>query len=343
MASVLVLGGGVNGLTCALQLLKAGYNVEIWQAARGMAPPNWIWLYPAYHAEGSLDMSGLAKNTLESFQRLASNPDSHVHIIPVIVLGKDKLDANPGKDFLSNFKEGADALAEARRLLWGDQPTDRMYSDAQYYHAPVCDSVKYLGWLHKQIKALDGKIVKRTVSSMDEALREASAEVVVNCTGLGSQALAPDDKAYPCRGELIHVNAPWVNAAVFDNYDGDDGYVIPCPGCDLEIGGTSDKHAYERVLNPATKDTMLHNAISRIPSLKDAPVQDGWVGLRPNREGGIRLELEWCNTHDPYQRKAVIHNYGHGGAGMMLSYGCANQVVSLVKDVFADAGQHSKM
>jgi len=38
------------------------------------------------------------------------------------------------------------------------------------------------------------------------------------------------------------------------------------------------------------------------------------VGLRPFREGGFRLEVESLDE------KTVIHNYGHGGSGMSLSW-----------------------
>jgi D-amino-acid oxidase len=39
------------------------------------------------------------------------------------------------------------------------------------------------------------------------------------------------------------------------------------------------------------------------------------VGLRPHRDGGFRLEAEKLDA------KTVIHNYGHGGAGMSLAWG----------------------
>lgn len=47
------------------------------------------------------------------------------------------------------------------------------------------------------------------------------------------------------------------------------------------------------------------------------------VGVRPKREGGIRLEKE------NLEGKAVFHNYGHGGAGATLAPGCVEKVVSL--------------
>jgi D-amino-acid oxidase len=50
------------------------------------------------------------------------------------------------------------------------------------------------------------------------------------------------------------------------------------------------------------------------------------VGLRPRRPA-VRLELERRDG------KAIIHNYGHGGAGISLSWGCAQEVVELVRQV----------
>jgi D-amino-acid oxidase len=47
------------------------------------------------------------------------------------------------------------------------------------------------------------------------------------------------------------------------------------------------------------------------------------VGLRPARPGD-RLEL------DAIGGTAVVHNYGHGGAGVTLSWGCAEAVRDLV-------------
>ncbi len=58
------------------------------------------------------------------------------------------------------------------------------------------------------------------------------------------------------------------------------------------------------------------------PRLRDAKVIEVVTGLRPDRPS-VRVEAErlgaaWC-----------VHNYGHGGNGVSLSWGCAREVVEL--------------
>jgi len=48
------------------------------------------------------------------------------------------------------------------------------------------------------------------------------------------------------------------------------------------------------------------------------------VGLRPFRRSGVRLERDQLPDG-----RIVIHNYGHGGSGFTLSWGCAREVVDL--------------
>lgn len=59
------------------------------------------------------------------------------------------------------------------------------------------------------------------------------------------------------------------------------------------------------------------------------------IGIRPHRKGGVRLELEPKPLAGPRGEKHLIHNYGHGGAGITLSWGCASVVVDHVEQVTA--------
>ncbi len=57
----------------------------------------------------------------------------------------------------------------------------------------------------------------------------------------------------------------------------------------------------------------------------DAAARPPVAGLRPYRERTYRLEPETVGD------KFVVHNYGHGGAGITLSWGCAHEVVGIVR------------
>lgn len=50
------------------------------------------------------------------------------------------------------------------------------------------------------------------------------------------------------------------------------------------------------------------------------------VGLRPAREGGVRVELE-----RRADGRAIVHNYGHGGFGYQSSWGISMDVVEKVQ------------
>ena len=49
------------------------------------------------------------------------------------------------------------------------------------------------------------------------------------------------------------------------------------------------------------------------------------AGVRPYRNGSYRLEAETTSG------KFIVHNYGHGGAGITLSWGCAAKVRDIVQ------------
>src|SRR5258706_8350851 len=50
------------------------------------------------------------------------------------------------------------------------------------------------------------------------------------------------------------------------------------------------------------------------------------VGLRPFRPGGFKVEAERLGE------KLLVHNYGHGGAGITLSWGTASLAGGLLSE-----------
>jgi D-amino-acid oxidase len=61
------------------------------------------------------------------------------------------------------------------------------------------------------------------------------------------------------------------------------------------------------------------------PEVRRLEILEHRVGLRPGRSS-VRVEAERVAGG-----KVVAHNYGHGGAGVTLSWGCAEEVVALAQ------------
>ena len=67
-----------------------------------------------------------------------------------------------------------------------------------------------------------------------------------------------------------------------------------------------------------------------------SPTRPFVIGIRPHREGGVCLKLKDEPIPSRFGPKFVIHNYGHGGAGITLSFGCASVVAEHVQTVMRD-------
>ena len=76
--------------------------------------------------------------------------------------------------------------------------------------------------------------------------------------------------------------------------------------------------------------------------LADPIVVGRWSGLRPQREGGVRLELELSEAGEggPLQ---VVHNYGHGGSGWTVMAGAAREACALVAGLRAGAAGGARL
>ncbi|MFM2359432.1 MAG: hypothetical protein RLY16_1425, partial [Bacteroidota bacterium] len=88
------------------------------------------------------------------------------------------------------------------------------------------------------------------------------------------------------------------------------------------VGGTYEMGVNSAETEPETIQKIVEKAYVDLPFLKSLTVSGAWAGVRPYRET-VRLEKE-PNLH-------IIHNYGHGGSGFTLSFGCAFEVREMVR------------
>eukprot|EP00961_Rhodomonas_salina_P188445 2543339-Rhodomonas_salina.1 len=337
---VVVVGHGVSGLTCALVLLreKPGCAVEVWSSSEiePTVPPNWVWEYPPYKVGPEEAAKRWSRESLDEFEQLSHDPLTNVMMLQVANMFHEVQKPEPDHaEVLGKFAPyltGAAALEKARSLVWPDDVScPPQFKDAVSYLAPVVAAPEYLGWLELQIQSLGGvfKTVGTRFESIEDVLSAAGSDThtIINCAGLGGRELAQDEQVYPCKGQLVHVEAPWLRTAVFADEEG--WYAIPwCNSSKVQLGGTSEEHLMSKQPDPAAQARILARNAAGIPSLKSAPVVGSFAGLRPMRQSGVRLERERVLLASGTS-VTVVHNYGHGGAGMICSWGCAKDVVRL--------------
>jgi D-amino-acid oxidase len=189
-------------------------------------------------------------------------------------------------------------------------PAPAPYRREVRFVAPLVEMTVYLPWLRDQVR-----IRRRRADRLADALAEAP--VVVNAAGLAAGALCGDDTVYPARGQIVLARNPGLDTSV--RAEGDPSTYVHPRTADVVLGGTFEVDRWSLTPEPATSAAIVERCTALVPALREAEILGAKVGLRPCRRGGPRVEREG----------RVVHAYGHGGAGMTLCWGTADEVVRL--------------
>jgi D-amino-acid oxidase len=301
-----VVGTGVSGLTTALALQEAGFAVEIVTAERASATTSAlaaaIW-HPFFQGPDSTYLRR-AMDTRSRLLELAANPQSGVLVLPLTEYSR----ADPAPPWwMEQFSPVAVAPAAGG-------------AGAFRVEVPIADTSRYLPWLEGEAMARGIAIADREIDSLAEAA--ADAALIVSCTGFGASRLASDRTMELVRGVVVRCAAPVepIGCHIDDSDPRAPTYVIE-RSTDLVLGGTAQPGLVSTIASAEVIADIRRRCAELVPSTAGLPTLGAAVGFRPARPC-IRLE------RDP-EIPNVLHNYGHGGAGFTLSWGCAAEIVSL--------------
>ncbi|KMS79142.1 amino acid oxidase [Streptomyces leeuwenhoekii] len=307
---VVVVGGGVIGLTTALVLAERGRRVRVWTrdpAERTTSAVAGALWWP-YRIEPVALARVWALRSLDVYEELAARPGETGVRMAEGVLGETGLD---------------EAVAwTASRLPGLRAATVEEYRGVGLWaRLPLIDMPAHLGWLRGRLESAGGVVEERAVSD----LAQVPARIVVNCTGLGARTLVPDPSVRPVRGQLVVVENPGIRTwLVSTGPAGGMAYFLPQPG-GLVLGGTAEEDAWSPEPDPATAEAIVRRCAALRPEIAGARILAHRVGLRPARDA-VRLEREVRPDG-----RVVVHNYGHGGAGVTVAWGCAREAALLAE------------
>lgn len=304
----IVVGAGVSGLTTAAALLEAGWSVDI--VARQRHPDTVsvvaaaIWT--TTNAEPQVRARQWALTTREHFAKIAADPSSG--IAPLIQREFERVD--PGLLWW-------ESTPYVRRL--DDHELPEEFAAGFEIDGFIIEPPKYLDWLTSGLIERGVSIATDAV----EALEDLEADVIVNCAGLAARDLVGDDAMFPIRGQVVAVANPGISVGVSDESDADRiAYVYP-RSSEVILGGARQIGNEGTSPDDDLTARILSDAARLDPRVAGAEVLDVRVGLRPGRP---EVRVEAGRLRDG---RTVVHNYGHSGAGFLLSWGCALDVVHL--------------
>jgi D-amino-acid oxidase len=326
---IVVVGAGVVGLTTAVELLDAGYEVAV--LARDFSPfttadrAGGIWLPLLNHDERDSPAdyeTRLAEWTRESWRRLvelAADPATGVRYVTNHELFREPEDP---PDLIASLLPDLEAT-----------PDDRLPGGFVYrwsFTTVKLETPVYMPWLARAVRERGGTIARRSFADRSE-LGGLDCDAVVNCTGLAARELFGDSTLRGIKGQLLlHDPLPLADA-----YGAYDFGVLPRSDA-LVLGSLFDERydtleptdeATRRIWDELSRWRRVDESALGLPrtGLELRRVRRVLAGIRPFRPQGVRLEL------DRVDQMPVIHDYGHGGSGLTLSWGCARDVRALVE------------
>ena len=310
--NVAIIGAGVSGLTCGVVFAERDYRTAIFAKETGPQTTSSaaaaVW-FP-YHVEPAERVIPLALETYRVLLDLARLPENGVSIIE-------------SRQFL---RTGEIEIPDWAIPLGASVIPSEVEGSLESFRSgfslrvPLMDTTIYLDYLTARFRNAGGEIHANVRFEKLEDV-DRKFDLVINCAGIGARELVGDADLEPHRGQVAIVPKIKGLACAIVCDDEPLMYAIPRAN-DCVFGGTNDL-GDNLAADPATTQRIVVEC-SRVLKIDKPPVLAERVGLRPFRKSGVRLER--CHLRDG---RTVVHNYGHGGAGFTLSWGCAREVLEV--------------
>jgi D-amino-acid oxidase len=306
---IAIIGAGVSGLTCGVVFAEQGYRAAIFakdigqQTTSGAAAAVWF----PYHVEPAERVIPLALETYQVLLDLARVRESGVSII------ESRQFLRTGDIQIPDW-----AIPLGASVVPSSGQNNHRFASGFSMKVPLMDTTIYLDYLAARFLKAGGEINANVHFEKLEDV-DTKFDLVINCAGIGARELAHDLDLEPHRGQVAIVpRIDGLSCAVVCD-DAPLMYAIPRTN-DCVFGGTNEL-SDNLTADPGTTSRIVAEC-SRVLNIDKLPVLAERVGLRPFRKLGVRLERDQLRDG-----RTVIHNYGHGGAGFTLSWGCAREVL----------------
>jgi len=328
---VCVIGAGVIGVSSAFQIQQKFPQIQVDLIAEKFSPKN-----TSDVAAGYWRPPNVSQNLQGKYLQWALKTKENA----LKVLKNDTEAQSKGLSLCHGYHVSEKYV---EKPYWKDSSLNFQMLDAKHlklfpdfiksgfsYTTISTEGSKFIPYYMNLFKQKGGKIIQKFVSSIDELYNDY--DVIINCTGVGARTVANDEEVFPIRGYVLRVKAPWIKEYIYSldpNSLGQTMYIYPNQDW-IVLGGFKQHNSYSTKFIAEEREAILEYTSKFYPSIKNAEVISEHVGFRPGRSE-VRLEMVKFKDSDR-KVKAVIHNYGHGGSGLTLYWGCSLDVLNLFEE-----------
>lgn len=310
MENVAIIGSGIIGLSTAYRLQTEGYQVKIFAKA---FPPDItsskaaaFW-FP-FHIQKDERCMQWSSASYDKYLALSEEAATGIRLSQLVKMVKEET-KEADMRWMDYMPEGSCRPLDKKELKPG-------YRSGHEVKVPLIETQIFLPWLMEYLNRKGVLFIEQEVNNFHELSDQY--KWVINCSGLGAGALCGDKDIYPVKGQVVMLSAQDGLPIFLD--DEQPFYIVPRKD-GLIIGGTYEEGVWDVNPDPARIQSLQKQAVSLFPYLDQSALIGSWSGLRPFRKT-IKVEKD--------RNKNIIHNYGHGGNGFTLAWGCAEEVVHLI-------------
>lgn len=343
---VVVVGAGVVGLSCAVQLAEAGYDTNV--LARELpqetssASGHGMWL-PWGVELGTAEQSW-AQDTLLEYERLIASP-SRDDKPRAASHGKPRAASHDGPNAANGDNASSDgeehgitaragvvldqhhSPATAQRLESVAAERDIAsvanpapgFDHGWHLTVPLVDPKLYLAYLQRRLIKADGTLTRMPVPQLP------SRGITVNATGVASRALAQDASTDGMRLQIVETTNPGIRRWLTDTGTADGHRISVVPHSDrVIVGGILRNGDWGTLAEARASELIMDKAIKVVPELARADVIRDRVGIVPMRPS-TRVATQRIG------QAQIVHCYGHRELGFTTAWGSATEVVAQVE------------
>ncbi len=307
MGDVTIIGGGIIGLACAVELGLRGAKVRIFE--RGVLGAEATWAAAgmlAARLEAPVEdaMYTLSVASADRYPRWVANVEELAgirvglqrHGALRVAWSEDELEREWSRtawqrecgapiERLSAAELRALTADVADEAVGAVRFADQAHVEPRRLTRALSAAARDLGVSIEAPRGVHHLEVRRdaVTAVVTEDGERHPTKTVLLCAGAWSSLLdgcgLPNAAVTPVRGQMLALDGGDTRFAPF--LWSDDVYLVPRPDGRIVVGSTTDHVGYDRSVTAAGIEGLLAGACRAIPALKTAPLLATWAGLRP--------------------------------------------------------------